>query len=123
LVKKVGWKNASTMVGNPKKLAEIAFNNDPMEFLNMFNNLDVVQSEERPEWVLYRFEKENNMMIYNRKNEYVYINYYVIWSFLEDGFGLKYSEMQQLTEEWLSETYNLRGVTTWQHQTIFRPEW
>ena len=52
-------------------------------------------------------------MIYDRKNNNVYIYYDVIWPFLEEGFDLKNSEIQQLTEEWLSEAYNLRGVTTY----------
>jgi hypothetical protein len=50
-------------------------------------------------------------MIYDRKNEIVYINYYEIWSVLEDKFGLKYSETQRLTKIWLDEVYNLKGVT------------
>ena len=111
-VKEFGWKDAAELVNGPEQLAKLAFNNDPMEFLNMFNNLDVVQSEEKPDWTLYRFEKGNNMMIYDRKNEYVYISYNFIWSFLEEGFGLNYNEIQELTKDWLDETYNLRGITT-----------
>ena len=50
-------------------------------------------------------------MIYDRKNDYVYINYYEIWSVLEDKFGLKHAETQELTRVWLGEVYNLREVT------------
>ena len=50
-------------------------------------------------------------MIYDRKNEYVYINYDKIWSVLEDNFGLSYDETEELTKRWLGEVYNLRGVT------------
>jgi hypothetical protein len=82
----------------------------PMDFLNLFNDLDVVQSEEREVWTLYRFKKGHNIMIYNRKDEGVYIDYDDIWSVLEDKFGLNYSEIQELTKIWLDEVYNLRGV-------------
>ena len=51
-------------------------------------------------------------MIYDRINEVVYISYREIWSFLVDKFGLNDSETQSLTQEWLGEVYNLRGVTT-----------
>ena len=51
-------------------------------------------------------------MIYNTKNEVVYINYEEIWGFLESKFGLKYQQIQDLTKEWLDEVYKLRGVTT-----------
>ena len=61
-------------------------------------------------------------MIYDKKNNEVYINYNEIWSVLQSNFGLNYSEIEQLTKEWLSEVYNLRGITTndfpsWSHRT------
>jgi hypothetical protein len=111
-VKDFGWKDAAELVGGIENLAKLGFNNNPMEFLNMFNDLDIVQSKEENDWTLFRYEKENNMMVYDRKNDEVHINYRDIWSFLENGFGLKYSETQELTQEWLSEVYNLRGITT-----------
>ena len=111
-VKKSGWEDTASLVGGPEELAIVAFNNDPREFLNMYNDLDVVQSEERQEWTLFRYEKHKNFMIYDREKGDVYINYYEIWSFLKYGFGLNYIETQELTKTWLDEVYNLRGVTT-----------
>ena len=110
-VKKFGWEDTASLVGGPEELARLAFNNNPMEFLNIYNNLDVVQSEEKENWTLFRYTPKHNLMFYNSKNGNVYINYYEIWSFLEDGFGLNYTETQELTERWLDEVYNLRGVT------------
>jgi hypothetical protein len=101
------------MVGGSENLKTLVEIKTPIDFLNIFTDLDVVQSEENPDWELYRYEKGNNMMIYDRKNDYVFIDYHKIWSFLEKVFGLNYSEIQQLTKEWLSEVYNLRGVTPW----------
>jgi hypothetical protein len=120
IVKEHGWKRGVISVGD-KHLVKLGFNNDPMEFLNLFNDLDVVQSEEKPDWTLFRYKPKENLMIYDRKNEYVYINFDKIWSFLSEGFGLNYSEIQGLTEMWLDEVYNLRGVTTqkfWQKQSL-----
>ena len=108
-VLKHGWKSVANMIGFDN-LYKIGFNNDPMEFLNLFNNLEVVQSKEKPNWTLYLFEGGNNMMIYNRKNEYVYIVYDVIWSFFSDGIGLNYDETQNIMRKWLNEKNNLRGV-------------
>jgi len=112
MVKKLGWRKTANAVNGPKNLAQLAFNNDPFDFLNLFNDFDITQSEEAPSWILYRYKKYENLMVYDKKNEIVYINYYVIWSFLEDGFGLNYEEIQGITKEWLVETYNLKGVTT-----------
>ena len=111
-IKDYGWVDTSQMVNGPKELAKLAFDNDPMEFLHMFDDLDVVQSKSNPNRTLYRYEKGHNLMIYDRKNEYVYIDYFVIWSVLKYGFGLNYSETQELTTRWLEEVYKLRGVTT-----------
>jgi len=109
-IKYEGWESAADMVGGSENLKTLVEIKTPIDFLNIFTDLDVVQSEEKPDLELYRYEKGNNMMIYDRKNDYVFIDYHKIWSFLEKVFGLNYFEIQQLTEEWLSEVYNLRGV-------------
>ena len=111
MIKEEGWKSAAELVGGDKNLAKLAFNNDPMNFLHMFDNLDVVQSEKEPDWVLYRYDKGNNMMVHNKKNDEVYVNYYEIWQFLGGCFGLDYNEIQEVMKEWLFEVYNLSWVT------------
>jgi hypothetical protein len=73
--------------------------------------LDIVQSKERPNWTLFRYVKGKNMVVYDKETGYAYVNYDDIWSFLENNFGLNYGETQELIKEWLSEVYNLRGVT------------
>jgi hypothetical protein len=110
-VLKNGWEEVAERIGGFDILYKHAFNNDYNEFLNLFNNLEVVQSEQKPNWMLYRFEKGKNMMIYDKKNEYVYINNDVIWSFFEGGISLKYGEIRDIMKKWLDEVYNLRGVT------------
>ena len=110
LIKKVGFESVRKIVGPLDKTFEIFDIKGPMDFLNLFNDLESVQSEERENWTLYRYKKGHNFMIYNRKNGVVYISYSEIWSVLENKFGLNYSETQQLTKRWLDEVYNLRGV-------------
>jgi hypothetical protein len=110
-VLKNGWRSVSEMIGGFDILYKHTFNNDHNEFLKLFNNLEVVQSEERPEWMLYRSEMGKKMMIYNKENDVVYINYNVIWSFFKGGIGLKYDEILDIMKKWLDEVYNLRGVT------------
>ena len=112
MIKNEGWESAAEMVGGVENLKRVIGIETPMDFLNLFNDLDIVQSEENPHLTLFRYEKGKNKMVYNRKNDEVYINYDAIWGFLQDGFGFESDETQELTENWLSETYNLRGVTT-----------
>jgi len=40
------------------------------------------------------------------------VRYDLIWSFFEKYLGLDDQEIKGITEEWLSETYNLKGITT-----------
>ena len=110
-VKKYGFEKCKEIFGN-KVLLTIGFNNDPMEFLNLFNDFEVVQSIEKEDWTLFRYEKGKNLMIYNRKNDRVFINHEQIWSVLRNDFGLNYNETQRLTKEWVSVVYDLRDVTT-----------
>jgi hypothetical protein len=112
MIKEDGWEYVAELVGDGEILARLGFNNDPVEFLNLFNDLNVVQSEEKPDWTLFRYKKHNNLMVYDRKSNIVHISYDNIWSVLEDFFGLNFTETQQLTKEWLDEVYNLRVITT-----------
>jgi hypothetical protein len=123
LIKKVGFESVVKIVGSLDKTFEIFDIKEPMDFLNIFNNLESVQSEEYGDYMLYRYKKRHNFMIYDRKNGYVYINYDEIWSVLEDKFGLNYGEIQELTRVWLDEVYNLRGVTPESLSTKIAMRW
>ena len=113
MVKTEGWKDTCETLGlSGKELAEMFFNNNPMEFLNLYNDLDVVQSELEPNWTLFRYKPKNNLIIYNKENDIVYIQWQKIWSFLKLGFGLNYREIQELTQRWLAEVYNLKEILT-----------
>ena len=112
MIKSYGLEIAGKAVGGIDNLLRILNINTPMDFLHLFDDLDVLQSEEKPDWTLFRYKPKQNLMIYNRKNKDVYIGYYEIWSVLENHFGLNNTEIQVLTEMWLGEVYNLGGITT-----------
>ena len=111
ILKTDGLESAVELVGSPKNLMKVLKIKTPMSFLDLFNDLDVVQSEERPNLTLFRYEKGKNMLVYDKENGDAYVNYYDIWSFLENNFGLNRSEIQELIKDWFGETYNL-GVNT-----------
>jgi hypothetical protein len=69
---------------------------------------------EMNKWKNYIFFMKNDKVIfeYNKKNGKVYISYEHIWSFLSSFFGLKYTEIQDLTKEWVEEHYKLSVTTT-----------
>jgi hypothetical protein len=110
-IKEEGVKSASDLVGGSKNLIKILKIDTPMDYLNLFNDLDVVQSETNPDWTLFRYNLNNNFMVYDRKSEDVYVSYDDIWSILKDNFGLTDRDTWKLMNVWLGEVYNIRGVT------------
>jgi hypothetical protein len=111
LIRSKGIQMAFISVGGEDNFFEIMDINSPMKFLHLFNDLDVVQSEEYPDWNLFRYKPKHNIMVYDTKNDFVHISYQEIWKPLLDA-GLFNPDIEGLTKEWLSEVYNLRGVTT-----------
>ena len=110
LIRSKGIQIAFSSVGGKDKFFEIMDINSPMEFLHLFDDLGQVQSEMDPNLTLFRYKPKNNLIIYDKKNKTVYINYGEIWEPLLDA-GLFNPDIKELIKEWLSNVYNIRGVT------------
>ena len=110
-IKNLGIRDTMKIFGGNDRFMKKMDINTPMDFLHLFDDLEAAQSEERPNWTLFRYKPKNNLMVYDRNKDNVYINYDEIWSVLYKSFSLTYSEIEELTERWLSEVYNLSGVT------------
>ena len=112
LVKSDGVRCVSEQMGGFDTFCKVMKIEGFMDFLHLFDDLEVVQSEKKEHWTLFRYEKGNNLMIYDRISNEIYISYDEIWSFLKDKFDLTYPVAQAVTKKWLGEVYNLRRVTT-----------
>ena len=112
-IKDIGVQTTIKNVGGWKNFCKVLNIEISMDFLHLFDDLEQVQSLEEENWMLFRHKKGHNYMVYDRKNGDVYINYYEIWSFLEAKFGFSYYETQRITQDWLDEVYNLKGVRTY----------
>tara|TARA_R110000868_G_C10801371_1_gene757106 strand:- start:605 stop:1042 length:438 start_codon:yes stop_codon:yes gene_type:complete len=110
MVKDFGWGLTSKVVNGSKKLVKLAFNNDPMDFINLFNDMNGVKSEEKPNWTLFKDEHEKTMISYDRKKRRVYVNFRDIGFILENEFELTISEVKKIIMKWLDNVYNLRDV-------------
>jgi predicted transcriptional regulator len=89
------------------KLKHIALN-----YLNKeYSGLTIYETDK---WKNYIFFIKNDKVIfeYNKENGKVYISYEHIWSFLSSFFGLRYTEIQDLTKEWVEEQFKLSVTTT-----------
>jgi hypothetical protein len=45
-------------------------------------------------------------MIYIPRIQSVFVNKYLVWSFLWNGFGLNYEDVQDVITKWFEEEYN-----------------
>ena len=111
-IKEIGVTDTVNLVGGIDNLLRILNIDTPMDFLHLFDDLDVIQSEEEPNWTLFRYQPKKNLMIHNRENDMVYLSFHEIWGVLYREFGLNHTEIQELTKMWLDEVYDLKGVAT-----------
>jgi hypothetical protein len=107
-VKKYGFEKSRQIFGD-KVLFTIGFNNDPMEFLNLYNDLEVV-IEPHSVWVWFRNNQGENQILFNKKENTAYVKYFIIWYYLLDKFNLDHYEAEQITKKWLSNSYNLNDI-------------
>jgi hypothetical protein len=114
VVKEYGFDTGIIITRSSDKLKELAFDNDPMEFLNLYNDLKTSQSDENLDWVLFSNEKDEDFIFYSLSKNIAYIDYIKIWSILEEEFNLSYVDAEDLTQKWLSSTYGLTSVKTQQ---------
>ena len=112
LIKNNGVEFASNMIGGIENLFDVLKIKGPMNFLYLFDDLERFRSKEYPNWLLFLNESNDNLIAYNMNSEISYINSELVWFFLRYYFGISYQEIQELTKEWLSESYNLTVVQT-----------
>ena len=112
VLKQSGTKKTIELLGGWDNFCQVFKIEGFMDFLHLFDDLEVVQSEKKENWTLFRYEKGNNLMIYDRKKKEVYISHNEIWSFLDNKFDLTNPVIRGVTKKWLDEVYNLKGITT-----------
>ena len=110
-VEKLGLEQAREMMGD--ELIKQGYIDNPLSFLDQFNNLKLVEKDDK----IYYVDNDNLPLFYyyideqDSKNGEYWINYYRIWSFFENVMGYDYTEIQEIMKEWLGTAYNLRGLT------------
>ncbi len=76
-----------------------------------YGDLERYETEKYPDYV-FHMKDGNCILEYNKKNDYVYVNYCEIWSFFESYFGMSYQQIQDLTKVWVEEHYKKEVATT-----------
>ena len=76
-----------------------------------YSGMEAVLSKSFPGTVLYRYNEKDNVLLYDKTNNKVYLNTN-IWAFFEHYFDLDEEDIQEITDEWVRETYKLDVPTT-----------
>lgn len=111
VVEKLGLEQSMDLFGKDR-IKEVYIEN-PLSFLNQFNNLKPIKKDGE----IYYVDNNNLPLFYyyredqESKNGFYYINYFKIWLFFEGFMGYDRTEIEEIMEEWLATTYNLRGLT------------
>lgn len=112
MIKTEGWKSVQKYVGDEQDLKNVTEIHNSVVFLNLFSDLDHVESEETQGLFLFRYEKGKNVMVFEESDNgiYVYINYDIIFGPLANfRETVRYDEKMQTIKRWLTRAY---GVET-----------
>ena len=110
-VEKLGLVQTREMFGD--EIIKQAYIDNPLLFLNQFNNLKPVDKYDKIFYVdndnlpLFYYDKKEQEL----KNGYYDINYDRIWLFFDEVMDFGYYEIEEIMKEWLGTTYNLREFT------------
>ena len=127
MVKNEGIKSVENYVGGFQNLKDLIDVHTSEEFLNLFSDLERVESEENPDVFLYRYKKGKNVIVVDERdddmrNVYVYVNYDLIYGplaiFKESVF---YKDKTQILKKWMKNTFDIGAtymhVSSFQHGT------
>ena len=79
----------------------------------LLDESDQITHPDYPHSIFFKRKDDGKIIAeIDKKNEYFWLSYNVIWSFFERHFNLEYEEIQEIVRDWLDETFKLRGYTT-----------
>jgi hypothetical protein len=105
-IKEDGW-NKLLKYNNPNLIVSRGFDNNPFEFLNIYNDLETVISQTSSNIMLFRKKPNNNLMVFNLLTKKMYINNTELWMILEDLFKLTPEQTESIIKVWLDKTFNI----------------
>jgi hypothetical protein len=105
-IKEEGW-NKLLKYNNPNLILSRGFDNNPFEFLNLYNNLETVISQTSSNVMLFRKKPNDNLMVFNLLTKKIFINNTELWMILENLFKLTPEQTESIIKVWLDKTFNI----------------
>jgi len=105
-IKEDGW-NKLLKYNNPNLILSRGFDNNPFEFLNLYNDLETVISQTSSNVMLFRKKPNDNLMVFNLLTKKIFINNTELWMILENLFKLTPEQTESIIKVWLDKTFNI----------------
>jgi hypothetical protein len=109
MIKEEGWNSAAEMVGGYKNLKKLSGIIEPIDFLNLFNDLNVDMNDDNSRGILTNNEGDRVISITTSKNNKLFALVNTsIWYPLEFGFLHNNAVTANLVREWLKDVYGIK---------------
>ena len=110
VIKEEGIKSAAKLVNGIENLFKVFEITTPIQFLNLYNDLEMVNSEENSNHILFRYIPGHNIML--KTGPHVGISWDDVWEILwsRHYFKMENDQIKKLTLQWIHDTYNLNDV-------------
>lgn len=111
-IRTMGFDDAASIVGGKDNLSKITGINTYEEYLNLFNNLTISTSQEKPYITLYKNDKGINVFVNyyeaNSKMSYIFINHNILQKPLSE-YNI---QKNRVLRKWLKNTYDIEVKNT-----------
>jgi hypothetical protein len=123
MVKQYGLKKTSQLIGiDVKSINRIAFNGNPNDYIKIFDDLEMVPSEVKPEWILFRRKPGKNLMVYDTVSNILYVDWDEIWNILSRVYKLDWQKQSVVGDFFISKTgIKARFVDNFKEKTFQYP--
>ena len=109
MIKNDGWGYASDLVGGSKNLKKLSGIIEPIDFLNLYNELNVNMNDDNTRGILTNNEGDRVISISTSKNNKVFALVDTsIWYPLEFGFLHNNAITANLVRQWLKDVYGIK---------------
>ncbi len=109
MIKNDGWGYASELVGGDKNLKKLSGIVEPIDYLNLLNDLNVDMNDDNTRGILTNNEGDRVISISTSKNNKVFALVDTsIWYPLEFGFLHNNAMTANLVRQWLKDVYGIK---------------
>ena len=123
VLKQSGTKKTIELLGSWENFCKVFNIEGPMDFLHLFDDLSRVKSIKHPYMDIFRYEKGDNIISYDREDGKLYVSWFDIWKVLKFNYELKPDELRQLIKKWVQNEFKIDNITSILNISVLSDEW